>query len=124
MSNKKDGGYFVTADALNTFMAQEKPKRLLVRRSSDTEFIEAIKKNKAYEGVDIDSELARMDAWLLAHPGRYKTQKFIVNWLNKNRPVKTAKKNGPMNDCWVCGARVPVSEWGSHMDKHEKERGK
>lgn len=49
-------------------------------------FLEKIRKN--YDWVDMDTEFKKMDTWLLAHPGRQKTQRFIVNWLNKvDRPV-------------------------------------
>lgn len=48
-----------------------------------TEFLDELKRNQAYKGLDIDKELLRMDAWLSAHHGRKKTKRFIVNWLNK-----------------------------------------
>ena len=53
--------------------------------STDEEFLAALRSNSAYRGVDIDRELARMDAWLLTPKsrGRQKTRQFIVNWLNK-----------------------------------------
>ena len=54
----------------------------------DDEFLKALKKNPAYTGVDIDRELSRMDAWLLTRPGRAKTRRFVVNWLNRSdRPI-------------------------------------
>lgn len=50
---------------------------------SDIEFIAELRLNPAYAHIDLDRELGRMDAWLLTHPGRQKTKRFIVNWLNK-----------------------------------------
>jgi hypothetical protein len=52
---------------------------------TDESFIETLKEGKAYEGIDIDRELAKMDAWLLTSKGRRrrKTQTFILNWLNR-----------------------------------------
>jgi len=47
------------------------------------DFIQSLKTNTAYSHINIDQELGKMDAWLLAHPGRQKTKRFIVNWLNK-----------------------------------------
>jgi hypothetical protein len=47
------------------------------------DFLKSLKTNPAYTGIDIDRELAKMDAWLITNPGRKKTQRFIVNWLNK-----------------------------------------
>lgn len=51
--------------------------------SAPPDFLKAIRGNPSYSHIDITAELGRMDAWLLAHPGRKKTKRFIVNWLNK-----------------------------------------
>jgi hypothetical protein len=40
-----------------------------------------------YPGIDVDAESRKMDAWLLAHPGRKKTRQFVINWLNKVEPA-------------------------------------
>lgn len=51
-------------------------------------FIEKIKTNPAYAGINIERELSKMDAWLMTRPGRSKTKRFIINWLNKiDRPI-------------------------------------
>jgi len=50
---------------------------------TDEQFIEAFKTNPAYRHFDVGVELGKMDSWLLAHPGRQKTRRFVVNWLNK-----------------------------------------
>jgi len=56
---------------------------------TDEEFITSLKENAAFRGLDVSRELAKMDAWLTAHPGRQKTRRFIVNWLNKiDRPLQ------------------------------------
>ena len=70
------------------------------RRSTltDAEFIEALKRNPAYTSIDIDTELAKMDAWLLTPKGhgRKKSRGFIVNWLNKiEKPMDTAADRNP-----------------------------
>jgi hypothetical protein len=63
-------------------------KENMSRRTSTPQtledFISALKENPAYRGIDIDKELAKMDAWLLTPKGRKrrKTHKFILNWLN------------------------------------------
>ncbi len=57
---------------------------------SDDQFLDSLKSSPAYHGIDIDRELARMDAWLLTPKarGRKKTRQFIVNWLNRiDRPM-------------------------------------
>ena len=51
--------------------------------SSNEQFIQSLKDNPAYEGINIDTELGKMDSWLSARPGRKKTKKFVVNWLNR-----------------------------------------
>lgn len=59
---------------------------------SDEDFINTLKTKEVYRGIDIDRELDKMDTWLLVHPGRKKTKRFIVNWLNKiDRPVVIKK---------------------------------
>lgn len=58
---------------------------------TDEEFLKALKTNPAYKGIDIDLELARMDAWLLTPKGRRrkKTRVFVVNWLNRcDKPIQ------------------------------------
>lgn len=57
---------------------------------SDEEFIQSLRDNHAYRGIDLDSELGKMDAWFLTPKGkgRKKTRAFILRWLNKtDRPV-------------------------------------
>lgn len=39
-----------------------------------------------YPTTDVDDELRKMDAWIANNPGRRKTRKFIVGWLNRNQP--------------------------------------
>ena len=82
---------------------------------SNEEFLQILKTNPAYKGIDIDSELAKMDAWLLARPNREKTERFIVNWLNKSdRVVETpvhTKRARPT--CDVCGGTGKILE-GEH----------
>ncbi len=62
--------------------AAAKPKKES-KKVSDEEFFAALKLNQGYAGIDIDRELARMDAWLLTRPSKQKTRRFIVNWLNR-----------------------------------------
>jgi len=64
--------------------ARQKPYRK-DKQPVDEDFISALKSNPAYKEIDIDRELAKMDAWLLLPQarGRKKTKRFILNWLNK-----------------------------------------
>ena len=50
---------------------------------SESDFLASLKINPAYQYIDLEQEYGKMDAWLLAHKGRKKTKKFVVNWLNK-----------------------------------------
>ena len=57
---------------------------------TDDAFLAALKLNPAYEGIDIDRELGKLDAWLMTPRGRGKqrTRQRIVNWLNRaERPM-------------------------------------
>jgi hypothetical protein len=56
---------------------KEKKKPKLV----DDAFIAQLK--EANPRVDFDTELRKMDNWLLAHPNRQKTRPFVTNWINR-----------------------------------------
>jgi len=61
-------------------------------------FIQSLKTNNAYSHINIDTELGKMDAWLLTRPGRQKTKRFIVNWLNKiEKPLPIEKSRPAQN---------------------------
>lgn len=51
----------------------------------DDDFLKSLKTLPAYQGIDVDRELLKMDAWLMSPKarGRKKTRQFIINWLNK-----------------------------------------
>ncbi len=72
--------------------ASAKPSRS--RKLSDEEFLSALRVNRAFQGIDIDRELGRLDAWLLARPGLQKTQRRIAAWLNRvEKPIPIGGKN-------------------------------
>ena len=54
------------------------------QKLSDDEFLAELP--NLYPHCDVESELRKMDAWILANPGRKKTRGFIVRWLNKIDP--------------------------------------
>lgn len=97
-----------TAKAVNGNKDKELPESQEVLRSikkreedADIKFIVTLKTNFAYSHIDIDTELGKMDAWLLAHKGRKKTRRFVVNWLNKiEKPLEILelkhKYGGPL----------------------------
>jgi len=61
----------------------ENRNRVINKDKNKKDFIEMLRENPAYKHIDIDQELCKMDAWLSAHPGRKKTKRFVLNWLNK-----------------------------------------
>ena len=88
---------------------KEEEKRVDVRNKhhlSDSDFIQTLKTNPVYKGIDIDRELGKMDAYLLTKPGRTKTRKFIVAWLNRiDKPLlaeKETKYKEVDKNCKLC----------------------
>jgi hypothetical protein len=80
---------------------------------SDLEFINSLKTNEVYKGIDIDRELGKMDVWLKQHPGRKKTPRFVIKWLNRiERPLSTEIKPIPKADptCVICGGKGKIQE--------------
>lgn len=66
---------------VNTPKALRSIKNTLKNVVTDEDFFKTIQ--KTYTWVDINQELTKMDGWLLSRPGRKKTRRFIINWLNK-----------------------------------------
>jgi hypothetical protein len=56
----------------------------------DEEFWSEMRRH--YPEIDVDAESRKMDAWLLARPGRKKTRQFVINWLNKVEPALAPAK--------------------------------
>ena len=80
---------------------------------SDIDFIKKLKANPAYQHINIDNELNKMDAWLLVHKDRQKTRRFIVGWLNKiDKPIDTTPKHIPRPDpkCDICKGKGRILE--------------
>jgi len=80
---------------------------------TDFEFLETLKNDPTYKHINIDFELGKMDAWLLANPGRQKTRRFIVKWLNRiDKPLVTQKKPEPKPDpkCEICQGKGKILE--------------
>jgi hypothetical protein len=61
---------------------EKKPMReTSVNRYPDDAFIARLK--ELHPNIDIDTQLRKMDTWLLSHPNRQKTRSFITNWINR-----------------------------------------
>ncbi len=81
---------------VNTVKKYKKDKKEKNIVLSDDDFILKLKILPCYQGIDIDMELSKMDAWLLLPKakGREKTRRFIVNWLNKiDKPITTTAED-------------------------------
>lgn len=69
---------------------EKKPRKLPL---TDEQFFEVLKINKAYEGLDIDIQKAKCEAWCLANKRNF-TRRTFVNWLNRaEKPIQTNTKN-------------------------------
>ena len=79
-------------------------KRISINSKSptltDEEFIQALKKNPAYKGIDINTEMGKLDAWLLTPraKGKKKTRGRIVNWLNRAEKPMEVQDGKPPTD--------------------------
>jgi uncharacterized protein YdaU (DUF1376 family) len=72
-----------SSSSTSSSSSNNKKKNIL----TDEAFLLSLKEK--FTWIDFDSAMVRMDAWLLAHPGRKKTRKFIVNWLNRiDKPME------------------------------------
>lgn len=95
---------------------EEEKKSAQSRKLSDEEFIDTVKSNVAYQHIDFDVEFGKMDAWLLLRPGRQKTRRFIVNWLNK---IDKAVSGGavPQQKC-QCAKDGPCEDYALPGSKY------
>jgi len=50
----------------------------------DEVFLAELKRH--YPDIDFEAELRKMDAWLMTKPGKKKTRRFVVGWLNRVDP--------------------------------------
>ena len=91
---------------------ESKRKKSIPPQLSDSEFIEALKTNPVYKGIDINKELEKMDKWLVANPHRQKTRRFILRWLSKAEPVVVITRKQPQarKDCTVCNGTGKIPE--------------
>lgn len=56
-------------------------------KKTDEEFLKSLEENPAYSGVNIQVEFGKARAWCEVNQ-RKLTQRFFVNWINKDRPMK------------------------------------
>lgn len=103
--NRKISPATATATAITTEASKEE-EQLLTKKSkipTEEEFLASLKASPAYAHVNVPVELSKIDTWLLAHPGRKKTRRFVVNWLNRiEAPLSTnGTKTESIGDSWI-----------------------
>jgi hypothetical protein len=62
-------------------LAPPRTKKPRATKLADDAFIDLLR--KANPRVDFDTELRKMDNWLLANKGREKSRAFVSNWINR-----------------------------------------
>ena len=93
---------------------EKEQKKNSASHETDSAFLETVR--KTYDYVDLDSELKKMDGWLLAHPGRKLTRRFIINWLNKiDKPIKTK----PQPQVNKRSKYNPFDEWAKEAEREK-----
>lgn len=79
-------------------VAQVKPSRPL-HKKTDEEWIEEIKNNPAYQGMNFDIEIGKAQAWCMTK-GKKCSRAFLLNWFNRAEKntslVGTQVKVGPV----------------------------
>lgn len=71
-----------------------KEQRTKERKDTRTteEFVEYLK--TTYDWVDVDIELKKIDAWLVSHPDRKKTRRFVEKWIARSeKPMPKQQPN-------------------------------
>lgn len=85
---------------------KEEKKEKKKNNSSDTEFVQSLVSNPAYDHIDVMNEFAKAGTWCEVN-NRQNTKRFFVNWLNRiQKPLPN--QNGATN--------------GQYKTKREKER--
>lgn len=88
-----------------------------VKKMTDDEFIASLKANSAYHGIDVQSQLSKMDAWLLVNPGRQKTRKFIVAWLNRCESPVSKQAQSSMKKLFTAEDHLAAIQNGGHKNE-------
>jgi hypothetical protein len=84
-------------------VVSDKPKSTKSPKLSDEGFIQGLKNNPAYKGIDIDREIGKMTAWLSTPKGKSRnlTRGFVVNWLNRVDKPMDSKTNWEELEKWA-----------------------
>ena len=79
-----DSGF---TDSVEAVSVPVKPSRPTVEKLTDEEWALSLKTNPAYEGLDVEREIAKCGTWCETNR-RHISRKRIINWLNRaEKPV-------------------------------------
>lgn len=96
---------------------EKKEDKILSPRTPLDTFLDSLKENPVYKGIDIDREIHKMNAWFLTPKGKGRklTHKFILNWLNKCEQDLTPLKetNKILDICSHC----KTDKWNSLINE-------
>jgi hypothetical protein len=77
---------------LSSKHTREKSRREPQPVLSDQDWFDSLRHKPKYAHINFDYEDKEMDKWLVKHPGRTKSRRFITNWLDKvDLPVKLVR---------------------------------
>ena len=87
-------------------------------RDVDDEYIEVLKRNPAYRGIDFDREFGKMQAFFTTPKGKGRTltRRFLVNWLNRC-DVPIAPPLPPATNGKYAGITGQTVEVGAGVDE-------
>ena len=95
---------------------------------SDKSFIDFLRSNPAFSHINIDKELFKIDEWLKRHPGRHKTRRFVLHWLDRieiplqSGVSKLTEKRAPiLTRCFICSVQVENEEYPYHLRNCQEE---
>jgi len=98
--------------------AKPATKRNKILKLSDEEWMETLKANKAYEGIDIDKLHGRLIAWCELK-GKQPTRARLLNWLNREeKPMIGKVSNKPKTSAGI------AMEYLKKIKKEEQSNAK
>jgi hypothetical protein len=75
------------AEAYTTTTTKGKSKKKVEKGNEDQEWIESLKADPTYQNLNIDVAIGKAVAWAKVND-RVPTKRFLINWLNREKPVK------------------------------------
>ena len=68
---------------------------------TEAEWIESLKSEPTYQGIDIDACRARAETWCIRNARKF-TRKFFINWLSREDVPLSPSKPKPVNPAKYC----------------------